>query len=84
MNKQETIEKLKKFTQDRDWYLMEDLVKDYLSPLTEVSTIDVTKSNDEIATEVRGRQIAIDGLTKFLNEAKIINGNITTTKTNFN
>lgn len=84
MTKEEKIQKLKKFTQDPDWNLMEELVNNYLAPLTEIGTIDITKSNDEIATEVRGRQIAIDGLTKFLNEAKIINGNISNTKPNFN
>jgi len=83
MNQDEIIAKLGKFTADPDWQLMENLVHDYLSPLNDVMSIDVKKSNDEIASEVRGRQISIEGLQKFLQKAKIINKPITTKTTTF-
>lgn len=84
MNREEKIERLKKFTLDRDWYLMEEILKEHLSPLVDVMTIDETKSNDQIASEVRGRQLTIKGLTNFLNDTKIIKGSITKKETKWN
>lgn len=62
---------------------MENIVHDYLSPLNDVMSIDPSLSNDQIASEVRGRQISIEGLQKFLQKAKIINKPITTKTTTF-
>lgn len=67
------IVKLKdKFFTDPDWAMMEELLLSYIEPLKSVQTINSKMSNDEIATEVRGRQIAYESLEKFLTDAKII------------
>ena len=76
MNKEERIEKLKKFTQDPDWSIMVDLLKGHVAPLVDITSIDPRQSNEEIAAEVRGRQLTISSLTKFLNDIKVISGNI--------
>lgn len=79
----ELIEKLKKFTNDPDWHIMADIMKGHFAPLYDVMSIDIAKSNDEIASEVRGRQMTVKGITAFLNDAKIISGNIKSIKTTF-
>lgn len=80
MTNEERIQKLRKFTQDPDWALVQDLMKGHLAPLLDVTSIDASRSNDEIASEVRGRQMTIASLSKFLNDAGIVSGPITRTK----
>lgn len=61
-----------KFFTDPDWAMMEELIRGYIDPLKSVGTIDPKLSNDQIATEVRGRQIAYEQLDRFLTDTKII------------
>lgn len=61
-----------KFFTDPSWPLMEDLINEYIEPLASSLNIDTKLSNDEIATEVRGRQLAYETLTKFLSQAGVL------------
>jgi len=84
INTAENIQKLRKFTEDPDWVLMEGIIREFIEPLTDVTTINKSLGNDEIASEVRGRQITIESLTKFLNQTKIISSKpIATNVTSF-
>lgn len=65
-----------KFFTDPDWKEMEGLIENYLAPFRDVMDIKTTMSNDEIATEVRGRQMMIENLDKFLSDTKIIRSKI--------
>lgn len=73
------IPKLKeKFFSDPDWRDMEELIRSYIDPMQSSMNIEtVGKSNDEIATEVRGRQLAYKGLNDFLEGAGILKPRIT-------
>lgn len=66
-------DKLRKFTADPDWVLIETMFNEHMDPLKSIMTIDVNRSNDEIASEVRGRQLTIESLTKFLKDSNIVN-----------
>ena len=69
----EDLKKLKaKFFTDQDWRLMEELIREYIDPLSSSLNIDVRLNNDQIATEVRGRQIAYKALNDFLEETKVL------------
>lgn len=61
-----------KFFTDPDWAMMEELILSYIDPLKSVETINAKMSNDQIATEVRGRQISYDALYRFLQDAKVV------------
>ncbi len=61
-----------KFFQDPDWVLVEKMLNEYLDPLTAVANIDATLSNDAVAAEVRGRQLSIERLGKFLRDCGIL------------
>ncbi len=73
-----------KFFTDPSWPLMEKLIRSYIDPLQSCLNIRPDTSNDEIASEVRGRQIAYDALNKFLVDAGIMKPRITNQQTNFN
>jgi len=72
-----------KFFNDPDWRIVENMINEYLEPLKDISSIDISKSNDEIATEVRGRQISVEQLGKFLQDSRIVGRNINNKPTTF-
>lgn len=78
------LKKLKeKFFSDTDWKEMEELIREYISPLKDVITISPDMSNDEIATEVRGRQLAYKGLNDFLEQTGVLRPRIINQTTTF-
>ncbi len=80
----EDLKKLKdKFFTDPDWKLMEELLRGYIDPLQSVQTINSALSNDEIATEVRGRQIAYKSLNDFLEQTQVLRPREITNQTSF-
>lgn len=67
------LQKLKeKFFSDPDWKMMEELIHSHIDPMESSLNIDPTWSNDQIATEVRGRQLAYKGMTDFLEGAGVL------------
>lgn len=72
-----------KFFTDPDWSMMEELLRSYIDPLQFVNTIDAGMSNDEIATEVRGRQLAYKGLDDFLTQSGVLKPRVSNDKPNF-
>jgi len=64
--------KLDKFFKDPDWILVENMIQKYLEPLGEISRIDTKRSNDEIATELKARQMVIEELEKFLRDSRLL------------
>ena len=61
-----------RFFTDPMWGDMESLLLEYLEPFRSVENIKSNLSNDEIATEVRGRQLMVEQLEKFLTDTRII------------
>jgi hypothetical protein len=61
-----------KFFSDPDWSEVEKLIESYIEPMKGVVNIPATLTNDQMATEVRGRQLMVEQLERFLQDAKII------------
>jgi len=61
-----------RFFTDPMWKDMEELLRSYIDPFKSVETIDSSLSNDQIATEVRGRQLMVTQLEKFLTDAAVL------------
>lgn len=83
MTKESLAKISNKFFNDPDWAIVEEMISEYIEPLKDISTVDIKKSNDEIATEVRGRQITINQLNKFLLDSRIVGQNINNKPTTF-
>lgn len=78
------LKKLKdKFFSDPDWKEMEELLRSYIDPLGSSLNINSSMSNDEIATEVRGRQLAYKGLNDFLEQTGVLRPRIINQTTTF-
>lgn len=65
------------FFEDPSWHLVEELIRSYINPLQSCLNIRADASNDEIASEVRGRQIAFEALNTFLVDSGILQSRIT-------
>ncbi len=61
-----------RFFTDPMWGDMQELLEEYLEPFKSVLNIRKNATNDEIATEVRGRQLMVEQLERFLSDTKII------------
>jgi len=83
--KQEDIKLIKEhFFADPSWHLVEELIRSYIDPLESCLSIRPDMSNDEIATEVRGRQIAYKSLDTFLVDSGILKPKINSKPVTFN
>ena len=67
---------LKKFFNDPDWRICEDLLKGYIHDLEDATTIDTTQTAETVKAEIIGRQIARDRLKSFLIETGFIKEDI--------
>lgn len=65
-----------RFFTDPMWPDMEELIREYIDPFKSVLNIKPDATNDEIATEVRGRQLMVENLEKFLEDTKVIRSRI--------
>ena len=65
-----------KFFTDPDWPELENVIKEYLAPFKDVMNIKSDLSNDEIASEVRGRQMMIEQLERFLSDTGVVRSKI--------
>lgn len=72
-----------KFFTDPDWKMMEELILSYIDPFRSVSEIPQNLSNDQIATEVRGRQKMIEQMDKFLSDCGVIRSSINKDKISY-
>jgi len=82
--KPEDIKLLKEhFFQDPSWHLVEELIQSYIDPLKSCLNIRPDMSNDEIASEVRGRQIAYEALNTFLVDSGIFKPRIISEQVTF-
>jgi len=72
-----------RFFSDPMWPEMEELIMEYVSPFRSVMDIPRNLSNDQIATEVRGRQKMVEQMEKFFADTKIITRQITNDKPSY-
>ncbi len=78
------LKKLKdKFFTDPDWKEMEELIRSYIDPLESCLDINPQWSSDQIATEVRGRQLMYKGLNDFLEQTGVLRPRIINKPTTF-
>lgn len=61
-----------KFYTDPDWKHIESKILAYITPLLDLSTVDMTAKAENVKVEVKGRLIAHETLTQFLLDSGII------------
>lgn len=66
------IQELQQFFQDPRWTGVEELIREFIEPLKDMSTIDTSKDAETVRAEIIGRMHAYNQLDRFLNQSKII------------
>jgi len=61
-----------KFFSDPDWSKVEDLILNYITPLVDMNTIDMTQPAEHVKAELVGRVLAYNKLIDFLNDSKLV------------
>lgn len=73
MNKPQINEDLRnKFFSDPDWSKVENIILDYIEPLTDMSTVDTNQTAETVKAEIIGRSLAYKSLYKFLQDSQIV------------
>jgi hypothetical protein len=71
--KPQDIEKIyTKFVSDPDWVLVEELLLNYMKPLTETENIDTSMPAEHVKAELIARNLLKSAVDKFLDQTKII------------
>lgn len=72
MDQERLKEVLKKFVEDPDWVMIEDLIQEYIAPLHLIDNIDTSQDSDAVRAEVIARKEASKRLEHFLTEMKLV------------
>ena len=65
-----------KFFTDPDWAMMEELIYQYIDPLTDMKTIDTSQPAEHVKAEIIARNLSFESLDKFLREVKVVKGRV--------
>ena len=68
----EEIERLKKFTLDPEWPVMEKVIMNYIEPFKSIDYIDMKDNATNIKAEIKVRKQVYDQLTAFLSQLGVI------------
>lgn len=61
-----------RFINDPEWYLVEQLIREYIDPLLDMSTVDTKQPAENVKAEIIGRTLAYERLNEFLEQSKIL------------
>lgn len=62
----------KRFYSDPEWYQIEEVIRSFIDPLMDMTTVDTSQPAEAVKAEIIGRTIAYNKLTEFLNQTKLI------------
>ncbi len=60
------------FFEDPRWTGVEELIREFINPLIDMSTVDTTKDGETVRAEIIGRKLAYEKLNEFLSQTKIV------------
>lgn len=74
----------KTFFQDPRWAEVEDMIMKYITPLTDMNTIDLKQPAEHVKAEIIGRTLAYKSLKEFLESTKVVSRQLKEFKDPFN
>jgi len=61
-----------RFYNDPEWYQVEELIKEFIEPLLDMTTVDTSQPAETVKAEIIGRKLAYDSLWKFIEQSKLV------------
>ncbi len=71
-----------RFFKDPQWYLMEQLILEFINPLLDMQTIDTKQPAEQIKAEVIGRKMSYDALSNFVRSSGMVSREVKEGKEN--
>lgn len=68
----ERQQKLSRFYNDPEWYLVEEEILSFIEPLVDIFSVDVESSPEDVKAQVMSRRVAYTQLTDFLRASKLL------------
>lgn len=62
----------KRFLDDPEWYQVEEVVNEFITPLLSIRDIDITVSSEDVKAEVIGRLKAFEALEGFITSRGLV------------
>lgn len=62
----------RRFYSDPEWYQIEELIKEFIEPLLDMSSIDTTQPSEAVKAEIIGRRLAYKSLSDFIEQSKLV------------
>ena len=73
----------KRFLQDPEWYQVEEVISEFITPLLSIRDIDITAKAEDVKAEVIGKLKAYEALEGFINSKGLVrSSNLTENKEN--
>ncbi len=60
------------FFEDPRWKGVEELILEFINPLLDMNTIDISQPAEAVKAEIIGRRLAHEQLFKFISQSKMI------------
>lgn len=61
-----------RFFKDPEWHLVTELIEQFIEPLLNMDTIDVSQPAEHVKAEIVGRRLAHKALRDFCEQSKLI------------
>lgn len=62
----------KRFIDDPEWHLVEEIIKEFIDPLLSIQDIDITQSSEDVKAEIIGKRKAYEALEGFIKSKGLI------------
>lgn len=62
----------KRFTEDPEWYQVEEVIKEFIDPLLSIREIDITMPAEDVKAEVIGKLKAYEALEGFITSRGLV------------
>jgi hypothetical protein len=62
----------KRFTDDPEWYAVEEVINEFITPLLSIRDIDITAKSEDVKAEVIGKLKAYEALEGFITSRGLV------------
>lgn len=62
----------KRFTEDPEWYQVEEVISEFITPLLSIRDIDITQKAEDVKAEVIGKLKAYEALEGFITSRGLV------------
>lgn len=62
----------KRFLEDPEWYQVEEVISEFITPLLSIQDIDITQKAEDVKAEIIGKKKAYEALEGFITSKGLV------------